>query len=61
MKVFEYLTPLEAAQFARCHRNRIYLALHTGELKGFQRKRAKSVKGSWLIDPADLDRWIRDE
>ena len=57
----QWITPLEAAKIARCNRTHIYAALTAGELKGFQRKRHNAVKGPWLIDPADLDRWIRGE
>ncbi|MEW1880392.1 helix-turn-helix domain-containing protein [Rhodococcus sp. NPDC080181] len=52
----DYLTPGEAAVKARCSRAFVYDALLTGELKGFQRKKPK---GRWLIDPAELDKWIR--
>ncbi|MFI8565775.1 helix-turn-helix domain-containing protein [Rhodococcus sp. NPDC078407] len=51
-----YMTPAEAATEARCSRQFIYNALWTGELKGFQRK---PPNGRWLIDPAELDKWIR--
>ncbi|MFJ6261429.1 helix-turn-helix domain-containing protein [Rhodococcus erythropolis] len=54
----EWLTPAEAAPIARCDRNFIYEALQSGELKGFQRNKPK---GRWLIDPDDLQRWIRGE
>ncbi|MBY3989616.1 helix-turn-helix domain-containing protein [Rhodococcus fascians] len=54
----DYLTPSEAAAKARCTREFIYAALLTGELKGFQRKKPK---GRWLIDPVEVDKWIRDE
>ncbi|OZF31074.1 hypothetical protein CH294_22860 [Rhodococcus sp. 14-2483-1-1] len=52
----DYLTPSEAAVIARCSRTFIYDALLTGELKGFQRRKPK---GRWLIDPAELYKWIR--
>lgn len=61
IKTTQWITPLEAAEIARCNRTHIYAALAAGELKGYQHKRRGAVKGPWLIDPADLDRWIRGE
>ncbi|MBM4637796.1 helix-turn-helix domain-containing protein [Rhodococcus hoagii] len=56
MNVTQMLKPAEAAAFAKCSPGMIYAALQSGELRGFQRRKPN---GRWMIDPADLDRWLR--
>ena len=53
-----WLTVGEARAYARCGRQQMYRALHTGELVGTQRKRPQ---GTWRIHRDDLDAWLRGE
>lgn len=51
-----WLTVDEARAYARCGRQQMYRALHTGELVGTQRKRPQ---GTWRIHRDDLEAWLR--
>lgn len=51
-----WLTVDEARAYARCGRQQMYRALHTGELVGTQRKRPQ---GTWRIHRDALDAWLR--
>ncbi|WP_442970897.1 helix-turn-helix domain-containing protein [Rhodococcus sp. Leaf278] len=59
-----WLTPSEAADRARFHRETIYDALHQEELKpgtGLRGRQHKAPNGSWLIHIDDLDAWACGE
>ncbi|MEU0515835.1 helix-turn-helix domain-containing protein [Amycolatopsis sp. NPDC006125] len=48
-------TPAEAASYARCSRNRVHLALESGELHGHQARKG----GRWRIKREAVDAWIQ--
>jgi excisionase family DNA binding protein len=51
----DWLTPVEAADRARCGKFTVYRALESGGLHGHQSKRG----GRWVIAPVAVDAWIQ--
>ncbi|WP_230597306.1 helix-turn-helix domain-containing protein [Rhodococcoides fascians] len=59
-----WLSPREAAEHARCHRQSIYNALYQEELKagsGLKGRQKTAPQGAWLIHIDDLDAWTAGE
>lgn len=59
-----WLSPLEAAERSRCHRNVIYDALWLHQEKpgsGLKGRQRTAPHGSWLIHIDDLDAWTAGE
>jgi excisionase family DNA binding protein len=50
--VDDYLTVVEVAELARCHKGTVRSAIHNGTLKGFE------LAGRLLIRRADARTWI---
>lgn len=55
--ITQWLTTKEAAFAARRSVEEIQRALASEQLKGYRR----GERGTWRIDPKDLDAWVRGE
>jgi excisionase family DNA binding protein len=56
-----WMTPAEAASYARRSFHYIHVALRTGKLRGVQAETPSGKKGRWLIHRDQVDAWIRGD
>ncbi|WP_405487822.1 helix-turn-helix domain-containing protein [Nocardia sp. NBC_00511] len=52
------MSPAEVAEATGHHRDTVYAALLSGELRGYQHR---APRGRWRIFPEDVTAWIRGE